>query len=320
MLKEDFTSEQSKVEDFWKFINERHSIYLKRKSGESKPWSDDPIFQEWKFTNVFRELDRGTIALRRMLKTLWKEYGNNIHRMYDEASNMGVGEYHKKEIDRLDKNYLRNQFITCILYRIFNWHGNAKFGPIDNPTAWYKYLKGKLDNGQKIVGDSCLYSYQRECALESYIESCREIVLDADDIILQISVGDGIDSTLKHAWAILQTYNSIGPFTAYEFVCDLRYTDILRNTTDICTWCNISPGAERGLQRMGLGPTLGSVKELWDGSLFEKSMDWVLKHIGTKLKYPYWELKEIESCLHEFDKYEGIRLGQSGPRAKFSGI
>ncbi len=322
MSKEDFLHGQSKVDDFWKFINDRHAIYLKRKVGEPKPWSDDPIFQEWKFTNVFRELDRGTIALRRMLRKAFGDLERNKH--YEIKSSRAFDPFNEHH-----KNYIKNQFITCILYRMFNWHGNAKFGPIDNPTAWYKYLRNKQDNGDQIFGGAyILPSVKDEEKLVAFERVCREIVLEADDLISDI-----MDyNTLKYAWELLQNYNCIGPFIAYEFVCDLRYTDILRNATDTCTWCNIGPGAERGLQRMGFDVRLEFIKGLYNQSLCGLSglseEHWIFDHwrlIDPKYKnieqiYPYWELREIEHCLCEFDKYERVRLGQGRPKVKFSGM
>ena len=307
MSKEDFIPGQSNVQDFWKFINERHKIYLKRKDGCKRPWSDDPIFQEWKFTNVFRELDRGTIALRQMLKTLYDQYIQYTNLVTHPRS----------------ETYIRNQFITCILYRMFNWHENARYGPISNPTAWYKYLRNKKDNGDQIFTGAYMQpSVKGEDKLVTFERVCREIVSEADGLIESIR---GYNY-LEHAWSILQKYDCIGPFTAYEFVCDLRYTDILRNATDTCTWCNIGPGAERGLSRMDLATTLESIQNLykesknilWNGDDNHWIWDHTLK-MPINIKYPYWELREIEHCLCEFDKYERIRLGQGRPRAKFNG-
>src|ERR1051325_10786125 len=50
---------------FWWWISERHAIYLKRARGDAKPWTTDPILQLYKFTNPFRENDRGTVWLRK---------------------------------------------------------------------------------------------------------------------------------------------------------------------------------------------------------------------------------------------------------------
>jgi len=244
-------------QDFWNYINERHKIYTKRIDKQPSPWSDDLIFQQHKFTNVFRELDPTTIGLRRMLKQLWDEY---ITMLQDFSFNPSRGIITPTEDQRqrkvFKKNYTRNQFITCILYRLFNWKGNAQFGPIMNPTAWYYYLKGQLDNGQRIIGFNVntvastldlpgvkLTGEDKIEILDVYVNVCRQFVAVADLIIEEIQE----HNTLEHAWSMLKEYNCVGPLVAYEFVCDLRYTDILRNATDVNTWCYISPDAESGL-------------------------------------------------------------------------
>ena len=48
---------------FFDFCKERESIRKKRDSGESFPWSNDPIFQNGRFLNVFREDDRVSKAI-----------------------------------------------------------------------------------------------------------------------------------------------------------------------------------------------------------------------------------------------------------------
>lgn len=42
---------------FWDFIEERMNIYFKRKQGLPAPWTNDPILQRSRFTNIYRELD-----------------------------------------------------------------------------------------------------------------------------------------------------------------------------------------------------------------------------------------------------------------------
>jgi len=44
---------ESTVVDLAIYMNERHSIWMKRNKGEQKPWTQDPILQQYKFTNVF---------------------------------------------------------------------------------------------------------------------------------------------------------------------------------------------------------------------------------------------------------------------------
>lgn len=42
------------------FVSERHAIWERRQLGEPRPWTTDPTMARYRFTNVFRVLDRGT--------------------------------------------------------------------------------------------------------------------------------------------------------------------------------------------------------------------------------------------------------------------
>src|SRR5690606_32900931 len=47
------------------FIRERHAIWERRNKGLPKPWTEDPILQSYRFCNVYRELDKETIWIRK---------------------------------------------------------------------------------------------------------------------------------------------------------------------------------------------------------------------------------------------------------------
>ena len=53
------------VQSFFTWCIERESIRIKRKAGDSFPWTSDPVFQKGRFLNVFREDDKGTKAVLR---------------------------------------------------------------------------------------------------------------------------------------------------------------------------------------------------------------------------------------------------------------
>ena len=53
------------VRAFFDWCAERENIRSKRESGMSPPWSEDSVFQEGRFLNVFREDDPGTKAVLR---------------------------------------------------------------------------------------------------------------------------------------------------------------------------------------------------------------------------------------------------------------
>ncbi len=64
------------VEGFFDFMKERHQIYLRREAGQPAPWTDDPWLQQYKFCNVYRELDKGTVwVARNVREPLFREPG-----------------------------------------------------------------------------------------------------------------------------------------------------------------------------------------------------------------------------------------------------
>src|SRR5439155_25148588 len=45
-------------ETYWRFAAERQAIFFRRFRGSPPPWTEDPILQEYKFTNAYRASDR----------------------------------------------------------------------------------------------------------------------------------------------------------------------------------------------------------------------------------------------------------------------
>ena len=67
---------------FFDFCRERENIRLARESGTPAPWTEDPIFQKGRFLNVFREDDRGSIAILRFAKNLEQDLPTLIQALF----------------------------------------------------------------------------------------------------------------------------------------------------------------------------------------------------------------------------------------------
>jgi len=70
------------VSAFFDFCRERENIRLARESGTPAPWTEDPIFQKGRFLNVFREDDRGSIAILRFAKNLEQDLPTLIQALF----------------------------------------------------------------------------------------------------------------------------------------------------------------------------------------------------------------------------------------------
>jgi len=118
-------------------------------------------------------------------------------------------------------------------------------------------------------------------------------------------------SSIENSWKSFLPYAGFSDFMSYEVVSDLRHTKWLKNAPDIMTWANPGPGAMRGLNRI-FGRPLDSKQKK---PLFIQEMRDLLALLNNE-PLPL-EMRDIEHCLCEFDKYERARLGQGRPRAKY---
>lgn len=56
------------------FVAERMNIWKRKQCGDSKPYSNDPILQKFRFCNILRELDRQTIEYHTLLNPLRDDF------------------------------------------------------------------------------------------------------------------------------------------------------------------------------------------------------------------------------------------------------
>src|SRR6266566_163641 len=63
-LMKEIQCNQKCLDGFYKFVYDRHMVYFRRfVMKQPTPWSTDPVLRDLRFTNVYRELDAGTIWL-----------------------------------------------------------------------------------------------------------------------------------------------------------------------------------------------------------------------------------------------------------------
>jgi len=283
-MKGDFTTGSAHLMDFWGWMNTRHSIFLARKRGEPKPWTRDKIFQTYKFTNVFRQLDKTTVAL------------------------------HKNILDKGKDESLELVLFNVVWFRMFGYIDATNIGFVKSFSQLEKSLNKMVSNGEQIFTGAYM-SVGLELGVpkhKSYLEVLEdfwEFRFEALDIIMS-------GNTLEAAFDLLLNMRAVGNFLAYEMACDLRFTGVLSNATDTLSWTNIGPGAKRGLQRLGLDVNLETMKGLYDLAYREE----YFKYAKDSQAGVLFELREIEHSLCEFDKYQRILRGEGRTKGRYPGI
>lgn len=267
------------MKDFFKFISERHQIYLNRQTGMSFPWTEDEILQTYSFCNVFRELDTVTIWLRENWREPYADHPNLPFAMAmarqinwtETLSEIGFPEEwnpeHAKNVMRARQ--LKKEKVYTGAYMLTGTLGGPK---IDQTID--KILTPLYEDQPEIDNDS-----------------------------------------LENTWREYLRYKGFAKFISYEVVTDLRHTKHLNQAKDIMTWANAGPGAKRGLNRIFGRDIKTPLKneqsnhEMMD--LLDYSVEMLEPHV------PALEMRDIEHSLCEFDKYERTRLNQGRPRAKY---
>ena len=267
------------IERFFDYINERHSIYLKRQKRDPFPWTEDEILQTFSFCNVFRELDTVTIWIRQNWRELYADHPNLPFAMS--------------------------------MARQINWPDTLEelgFPEHWNPERIKAIMQGRMDRGEKVyTGAYMLTGTLGGTKVEQTIDKILTPLYENPPPIHH--------NSLQNTWAEYLPYAGFSGFMAYEVVTDLRHTKHLENAEDIMTWANAGPGAKRGLNRIHNRELKKTIKP--DQLLNEMSELLDISYLYLKKYVPILEMREIEHCLCEFDKYERTRLFEGRPRSKY---
>lgn len=326
-LRESFTPGTSTLASFYGWMNERHSIWDKRDQGLLKPWTQDPIMQVYKFTNVFRELDPGTIMLRLM-------------------EQKPVIKYLQAVDTECDRQYEMAALIlfNTIWWRIWNWHEHGpNLGFVGQYSQLEEYMLGLHHSGKRMWTSAHMVRGEGgEPKVFPYLRLMKAVWDYRANLTLEV-VEHG---TLQGAFNRLLNLRLVGDFTAYEIASDLRWS-LLRKAPDKLTWGNPGNGAIRGMRRLGFPPTIATMRWLWEQAPFHLS-DALIEHFPAFISWdqvgftihededfathededvvkeqPTWppfEIREIEHSLCEFDKHQRAIQGQGAPRQKYPGV
>jgi hypothetical protein len=276
-------------------MEERHIIYERKKAGQPFPWTDDSILQRYKFCNVFRELDTGTIWCR-----------EHIREPYWLAEQL---------------------FFNIAAYRSINsWETWQEVYTKERYRAGHSFI---VEYHSEIIKDILIKRRNRgeriftNAHMLTGVGGTDKVVMYTDKTWAQLwmrrrELEPTEDDTLQSAFNKLLNAKipAIGRFIAYEIITDLRHTRYLEHAKDIYTWANPGNGAKRGVMRIFYGRLLDKIPG--DDYCIE-AMQNLLQMSTAYLPsgFPQLEMRDIEHTLCEFDKYERTRLGEGTARMRY---
>ncbi len=308
---------EEQLHDFFRTMYERQEMWwYKTMSNDPHPWSQDKILSEYKFCNVYRELDRNTQWLL-------------------------------KNVIKPKHMRLRDKVWQIMVFRLFNVP--KMFEDVGMPTIdvysnngfeWVKSLKDYEQDGGKIRNAEAynINTWISKGRTEGM--ACAEVIMPSAWTILNqifdIKEHDQYNY-FGDPQALVKKFKEIegiGDFVSHEWFIDICYiADYAKSDTiykgftfNRNDFTSIGPGATGGLQEIFEKPyrKMDALKALLD-----LSEDY-LKEFGD-FRYVGWDkdkqwygksshnlkLTDIEFWLCEFFKYCKIGRGKTFKRQKF---
>jgi hypothetical protein len=309
---------------FFRIMFERQEIWYKRfVKKESRPWTDDPILRDYKYTNVFRELDR---ASQWLINNVFSDPKNNdldmiwktiAFRFFNQPDTFDTGGVELPRWRDFNAEKMWEQVVTLRESGKNPWHTaymmNLAF--LRKPEDWndrglfkdHAYIRHAYPKYHKAVG-----------AIFKLMRMSWQSDAKPEDLV-----------------SFLETLPAVSHFQSHEFFIDFCYLN--KYVGNFMKWnqdsfTNVGPGASLGL-RLIFPSLLPNEQEQGIYELRDCAAD-ILATIGH-FKYPEFTgfkdgvaqyrvtdkpsitLHQIEMWLCEFSKYWKMKIGQGKQRSKF---
>lgn len=210
---------------YWKFATERQNIFFSRFYGETFQFTEDPILQKYKFTNVYRASDR-------------------------------VSQYLIKNVIYNGNSYTReDQFFRIMLFKLFNkietWeYLESKFGDISYENYKFEYydkvLIEALTNNKKIYSAAYIMpsgqsSFGYEKKHRNNLKLLEKMMHD------QFPIKIGNLKSLEEVYKNILYYPTLGKFLAFQYCIDINYSELCN--FDESSFVVAGPGAINGINK-----------------------------------------------------------------------
>jgi len=341
--------EENKRLFFW-LMHERMCIWKRRFiDKKERPWTENEILRDYKFTNVYRELDRNSqwqiknillddsLSLKNLIwKMMVFRFFNNPETFTFNPKNKAIqvdlfGAPTKsglKQVQSPDELISATKWKNGIPdYDEYDEDEFSRFIAGIRSTGLNPYTTAYLINSQATPGQPRDYCYTRVVVptLHAKIPEIIKTVISAkspEDII-----------------SYLTKMPAVADFIAHEFYQDFtyipRYTDRKFMKFDQNDYTNVGPGASIGIRL--IYPSIDNLKDqkqaiYWLRDAAEKELAKIAKSKGEPMYYLEWDkekrqyyfsdecnitLHQIEMWLCEFQKYWKMTIKTGKQRSKF---
>ena len=277
---------------YW--ICERQQIFWDRLKFNTS-YTSDEVLKNFKFTNVYRVLDRSSQFLLKNVIYNGKQYDNKTMLwrilLYKHFNLPSTWVYIEKEFGDINININFKELIEAVGY--YKNNVGVVYSPAYMLTAPFMMHPHTMKK----------YNIQNDTPKhESYLNIFKKEIIETDflDEILE-------SKTFHEAFTKSTNVMALGGFLAYQYVQDWCYSDALN--LDVNSFCFAGPGTKKGIARVF--DVQGNVKAYdivkWVHDNLEQLMkDCDIESLGCEFKplpnlMP--QIPDLSNCFCEIDKY-----------------
>lgn len=287
---------RGRLEPLLYWIRERENIRLRKEvQGLPPPWTDDPILQKYRFTNVRRKDDRVSRWLQHHIlgrKKVFDAAGEDSFIVFTALCRWINW---PPTIDRIMKKGLwpvpnpDREDIAHVIGEQISEEGKAFTSAYMITTSGWKYKdKASFVTGPVLDG----------------------LIAVIDELKARLEKG-----YKQRVWELLVTRKFWGPFLSGQVVDDWTWSPLMRHPKDQFTWAPQGPGSVRGYNRIMRAPLHDRHSmDFWCRELQAIRED-VITQLGDE--FSDMTLMDVQSTLCEIDKYLRIKNREGEMRAYY---
>jgi hypothetical protein len=266
------------------FATERERIRIRKEKGEPKPWTKDPLLQQYSFTNVHREDDKQS----RLIASGWR------------------GPYAKEP----------DLWFAMFVARLVNWWPTLR--EMEFPAPWNAHnfktvLRAQMAAGEKVFSGAYIINQMIKGGTG----------MPKGDYLAEFVLGPlwkaretcrpRKDDTLESVCERWVQFKGVGGFIAAQVIADMKYVSPLVNASDWYTWAASGPGSRRGLNLV-----LGRERDTsWEEGAWLAALQYLRTQYNTKVGDNSLQVhaQDMQNILCEFSKYK-----RGNSRTKYQGV
>ncbi|VVE01018.1 hypothetical protein PAQ31011_02142 [Pandoraea aquatica] len=270
-------------DSYWRFAALRQDVFFSRIEKKPRPWSKDPILNEYKFTNAYRASDR-------------------------------VSQYLIRNVIYSSERNLEDIFFRILLFKLFNKIETWKLletalGDINWST--YRYSDYDRILSGAMAAKATIYSAAYIMASGHHIFGVNrkhQGHLKLLELMLNDAVPQRISEcrNMREAFELLRSYPLIGDFLAYQLVTDINYSEL--TSFSEMEFTIPGPGARDGIRKCF--HSLGGLSEVDIIKIMADRQEYEFDRLGIEFKNLWGrrlQFIDIQNIFCEVDKYARVK-------------